>query len=108
MRSMGKRNQIYGRWKRLLPNPEDPKEIYLVLEKDEPMQLKYIRQFENMFQGKDVIISVVTLIRNKKDGKQEDNETRPEPIEKEKPKKKEKEDAEEEPGHQDSPFWEVE
>jgi len=65
---LGRRDQIYGRWKRLLLNPDNPKEIYIVLEKDKPMERKYIRQFENEFQGKDVIITVTKLIRNLKKG----------------------------------------
>ena len=65
MIKIGRKNQLYGKWKRLLPNPDNDKEIYLVIEKDKPMELKYIRQFENMFKGKDIILSITTLVRGK-------------------------------------------
>jgi len=63
---IGKKNQLYGKWIRLIPNPDNPNELYLVIEKDKPMERKYIRQFENMFKGKDVIITITELIREKK------------------------------------------
>ena len=63
---MGKKNQIYCKWKRLLINPDNPNELYIVIEKDEPMEKKYIREFENKYQGKDVIITVTKLIREKR------------------------------------------
>jgi len=76
---MGKKNQLYGKWVRLIPNPDNPNELYLVIEKDKPMERKYIRQFENMFKGKDVIISITELIRekNKKKKKEEMGEVSP-------------------------------
>ena len=65
MVKIGQKNQLYGKWIRLVPNPDNPKELYLVIEKDKPMERKYIRQFENMFKGKDVIITITELIRGK-------------------------------------------
>jgi len=62
---MGQRNQLYAKWKRILPNPENPKELYLVLEKDRPMERKYFRQFDDTFAGKDVIVTIVELVRKK-------------------------------------------
>ncbi len=66
MGKIGRKNQLYGKWIRLMPNPDDPNELYLIIEKDKPMEKKYIRQFENLFQGKDVIITITELIRDKK------------------------------------------
>ncbi len=66
MKQIGKSNQIYCKWKRLLVNPDNPKELYIVIEKDQEMQKKYIREFENKFKDKDVIITITKLIRNKK------------------------------------------
>ncbi|MEM2271924.1 MAG: hypothetical protein QXP56_04570 [Archaeoglobaceae archaeon] len=63
---MGKKNQIYAQYVKIMLSAEDPNEIYLVLKKDEPMDKKYIRQFDNMFAGKDVIITITPLIRGKK------------------------------------------
>ncbi|RLG18195.1 hypothetical protein DRN75_02330 [Nanoarchaeota archaeon] len=63
MVKLGQKNQIYGKLKRILINPENPNELYLVLEKDRPMERKYIRQFEDMFAGKDVIVTLTELIR---------------------------------------------
>ena len=103
---MGKRNQLYGKWKRLLPNPDDEKEIYLVLEKDEPMDLKYIRQFENMFQGKDVIITIGELIRHKHEDTTEESPEETEEIPPE-PKTKKKKTEEEDEKSPESPFWDV-
>lgn len=60
---MGKKNQIFGRYIRILQSAENPNEIYIVLEKDKPMEAKYIRQFDNMFAGKDVIITITELKR---------------------------------------------
>ncbi len=78
---MGKKNQLYGKWIRLIPNPDNPNELYLVIEKDKPMERKYIRQFENMFKGKDVIITITELIRGMNKKKEEESETRKEDIE---------------------------
>jgi hypothetical protein len=71
-----------------MQSAERPNEIYLVLEKDGPMEKKYMKQFDNMFMGKDVIITIVPLIR-----------------EKNKHKTEQKEEGEEIPI---SPFWDVE
>ncbi len=66
VKKIGKKNQIYAKWKRLLVNPDNPKELYIVIEKDQEMQKKYIREFENKFKNKDVIITITKLIRDKK------------------------------------------
>jgi hypothetical protein len=74
---MGKKNQLYAKYVRLMQSAEKPNEIYLVLEKDEPMEKKYMRQFDNMFMGKDVIITITPLIREKnkhKTGQKEEEE----------------------------------
>jgi hypothetical protein len=114
---MGKRNQIYCKWVRILKNPEDDNEIYLVLRKDKPMELKYIRQFENMFQGTDVLITIVKLIRNKKEDESKDWEpdlsqikTIEESLKESKEKKKREEDKDEDADEvpekvKDSPLW---
>jgi len=34
VKKIGKKNQIYAKWKRLLVNPDNPKELYIVIEKD--------------------------------------------------------------------------
>ena len=106
---MGKRNQLYCRWIRILPNPDNDKEIYLVLAKDTPMEKKYIRQFENMFQGKDVILTIVELIRSKNKTKElqteepvQEEEIEPEP----KKQKKDKNEIPEEQKH--TALWDVE
>jgi len=106
---MGKKNQIYGRWKRLLPNPDNPNEIYLVLEKDVPMDIKYIRQFEDMFMNKDVILTIGVLIRNK-NGSTEEEKPSEEPKERKRGKKiiEETMESEETTPKEDSPFWSVE
>jgi len=64
---MGKKNQLYAKFIRLFKSTDNPNEIILILEKDKPMEEKYIRQFEDMFQGKDVIITFTKLIRNKRE-----------------------------------------
>jgi hypothetical protein len=70
-----------------MQSAEKPNEIYLVLEKDEPMEKKYMRQFDNMFVGKDVIITITPLIREKNKHKTERQEEEEIPL---------------------SPFWDVE
>ena len=77
---IGKKNQLYGKWIRLIPNPDNPNELYLVIEKDKPMERKYIRQFENMFKGKDVIITITELIRGMKKEKKEEVEKEVNPF----------------------------
>lgn len=93
---MGKRNQIYGQYIRIMTSAEDPNEIYLVLRKDTPMEKKYIRQFDNMFAGKDVLITIIQLIRKKK--------------EKEKQEEEEEVDVETYKGRRfaHTPYWDVE
>lgn len=66
---MGQSNQVYARWKRILPNPTNPKELYLVLEKDKPMSEETMKSFEERFKETDVIVTVTKLIRGKKRGK---------------------------------------
>jgi len=63
---MGKKNQLYAKFIRLFRSTDDPTELILILKKDKPMEKKYIQQFEDMFKGEDVIITVTKLIRNKK------------------------------------------
>jgi len=102
---MGKKNQLYFKWIRILPNPDNPKEYYLVFQKDREMDRKYIRQFDNMFSGKDVILTIGVLVRHKNDSGYNSEEFKPESKEEEPKKKKKKtEDDEEAP---QSPFWEV-
>lgn len=62
---MGQANQIYSKWKRLLLNPSNPKELYLVLEKDKPMSIETIKSFEERFRDCDIIITITKLIRKK-------------------------------------------
>lgn len=71
--TIGRKDQIYGKWKRLLLSPDNPNEIYLVLEKDKPMEKRHIQQFEDEYQGKDVIISL-TVLRRSKVKKEEDDD----------------------------------
>lgn len=98
---MGKRNQIYARYVRIMASADNPNEIYLVLEKDAPMDKKYIRQFDNMFAGKDIILTIGELIRNKNPKEEEQAEVEPG-----KRRAKKEEDDEDKPP-QDSPFWDV-
>jgi len=74
---IGRRDQIYGRWVRLLLNPNDANEIYLVLSKDKPMEKKHIQQFEDAYQGRDVIISITPLVRGKNKPKEDEEEEDP-------------------------------
>jgi len=99
---MGKKNQLYFKWIRILPNPDNPKEYYLVFQKDKEMDRKYIRQFDNMFAGKDVLVTLTLLIR----GKNKKLLTE-EPEEESKPDKRRKE-LEEVKEYSESPFWSVE
>jgi len=97
---MGKKNQLYAKWVRILTSPDNDKEIYLVLEKDQPMDKKYIRQFDNMFSGKDVILTIGVLIRNKNDKEGEVPEEEPK-------RKRKKPESENENDLKDTPFWSV-
>lgn len=63
---MGQSNQIYAKWIRILPSPDNPNELYIVLEKDKPMSGETMRTFDSRFIGEDVIITVTKLIRGKK------------------------------------------
>lgn len=103
---MGRKDQLYGKWKRILLNPDDPNEIYLVLEKDAPMEKKYIRDFENRYQGQDVILSITKLIRHKNQEtsweSEKDQLTHPEKANEER-KKKDKDSDE----SKESPFWTI-
>lgn len=103
---MGKINQLYGKWVRLLLNPDNPNELYLVIEKDVPMDKKYIRQFENMFQGKDIILTIGVLIRHK-NIKLESIDERISPLEEAK-KQSDKKAEPETNEKKHSPFWDVE
>jgi len=102
---IGRKDQLYGKWKRILQNPDDPNEIYLVLEKDAPMEKKYIRDFENRFQGQDVILSITKLIRHKNQGApwKSDKDETAHPEETSEKEKKKKDDEEED--NEESPFW---
>jgi hypothetical protein len=71
---MGRKDQIYGKWKRLLLSPDDPNEVYLVLSKDKPMERKHIQQFEDAYQGRDVIISITPLVRGKNKSKEDEDQ----------------------------------
>lgn len=106
---MGKRNQLYGRWLRLLPSPDNPCELYLIIRKDSPMETKYIRQFENMFQGKDVILTIGELVRNQEsqDEHLELTEEVSHTSEIDKKRKKEDEEQEEDEELKDNPMWSV-
>jgi len=94
---LGKRNQIYARYIRIMQSADDPNEIYLVLAKDSPMDRKYIRQFDNMFSGKDVILSITILVRekNKKMRKSEEGEVQI------------NDDKKEEHENTHTPFWDA-
>lgn len=85
MVKLGKRNQLYAQYVRIMQSAEDPNEIYLVLRKDAPMDRKYIRQFDNMFAGKDIIVSLTLLKRGLS-----------------------KQKANEEEEQEENPFWQVE
>lgn len=63
---MGQANQIYAKWKRLLPSPDNPNELYLVIEKDKPMSIETIKSFEERYQEEDVILTITKLVRKKK------------------------------------------
>jgi len=63
---MGQANQIYAKWLRLLPSPDNPNELYLVIVKDKAMSEETIKAFEGRFKDKDVIITVTKLIRGKR------------------------------------------
>jgi len=85
-----------------MASADNPNEIYLVLEKDAPMDKKYIRQFDNMFAGKDIILTIGVLIRNKNPKEEEQAE-----VESGRRRPKKEEDADEDKPPQDSPFWDV-
>ena len=63
---MGQSNQLYCRFIRLLPNPEDLNELYLVIAKDKPMNFETIKDFERRYIGKDIIITITNLVRDQK------------------------------------------
>ena len=98
---IGKRNQIYAKYVRIMTSADNPNEIYLVMSKDQPMDKKYIRQFDNMFAGKDVILTIDVLIRNKNEGKDQT------PVEDSEAKERRKKKTDEEKDFEDSPFWSV-
>jgi len=64
--SMPMENQVYAKWIRVLPSPDNPNEIYLILEKDSPMSKRTMEFLEEQFKGKDVIITIDKLIRERK------------------------------------------
>jgi len=103
---MGKRNQIYARYVRIMSSTDNPNEIYLVLEKDSPMDRKYIRQFDNMFAGKDVILTIGVLIRSK-NGRVNETEESTEEVEPKEKQGKKGEDDDESKNISESPFWSV-
>jgi len=59
-------NQIYAKWIRVLPSPDNANEIFLILEKDKPMSKRTMEFLEEQFRGKDCIITIDKLIREKK------------------------------------------
>jgi hypothetical protein len=102
---MGKRNQLYGKWVRILPNPDNPNEVYLVIEKDKPMEAKHFKGFDDMFMGKDVILTIGVLIR-KKNTREEYKKS---PLEeKEETNQKGETETDEASETKHSPFWDVE
>lgn len=66
---MGQANQIYARWKRILFSPDNPNEIYIVLEKDKPMTAETAKALDERYSEKDIIITITNLIRGKKHDK---------------------------------------
>jgi len=58
---VGQKNQIYCKWKRILFNPDNPNELFIVVEKDKPMSQETALSFDERFKGKDA-----KLIRKKK------------------------------------------
>jgi len=63
---VGQSNQIYAKWKRILPSPDNPNELFIVLEKDKPMSKETIKAFDKRFEEVDVIVTVTKLIRGKR------------------------------------------
>mgnify|MGYP007042372132 CR=1 FL=1 len=63
--TLGQANQIYAKWKRILFSPENSNEIYLILEKDNPMTLETAKALDERYKDKDVILTITLLIRNK-------------------------------------------
>jgi len=63
---IGQANQLYCKWKRILFNPDDPNELYIVVAKDKPMTRETALEFDERFKEMDVIITVTKLIRGKK------------------------------------------
>lgn len=59
-------NQIYGKLKRILPNPDNEYELYVVIEKDSPPQISIIQAIEKEYKDKDIIISIIELKRKKR------------------------------------------
>ena len=62
---MGQANQIYAKWLRILPNPDNPNEMYIVILKDKPMTPETAKSFDERYRNEDVIITVTKLIRKK-------------------------------------------
>lgn len=95
---IGKRNQIYAQYVRILKNPENEKEIYIVLSKDQEMETKYVKQFDKMFGGMDVILTITKLERKKKEAEQKEVSE----------EDHFKVNSEKDTGEiQDSPFWSI-
>ncbi len=63
---LGQKNQIYAKWIRILPSPDDPNEFYLVIVKDKPMSKETMKDFDIRFSGEDIILTITKLIRKKK------------------------------------------
>jgi hypothetical protein len=103
---MGKKNQIYAKYERLSISQEDPNELNLVLKKDIQMEKKHVREFDNMFAGKDVIITISVLIRNKNGERMSSETTTKEPERGNKPRVPKKEQTKEEEWSEDYPYVE--
>lgn len=87
---MGKKNQLYGKYVRILQSADDRNEVLIVIRKDQPMDKKYIRQFDNTYTNTDIILTI-TPLKRKKNG----NST------------KEEKDTKEEKGVHSNPFWSI-
>lgn len=62
---LGQANQIYCKWIRILPSPDNPNEMYIVIMKDKPMSVETAKSFDERYKAKDVILTVTILIRKK-------------------------------------------
>jgi len=58
-------NQIYGKLKRILPNPDNECEFYIVVEKDAPIQKTVVQEIERQFKDRDIIMTIIELKRKK-------------------------------------------